>query len=527
MSLHIRLYKDSGATTVFRDIVAYGVTLTRVDAADTTKTINGVKYHYRARNTVFINPSTLPIGVAQPAFRPKSVLPDSGYKFVYLKNGGRLQIRELLQSCSVNSIYMGSNAVYTSFDINAGAGAGIYFFTTIYQGVEYVVMFPATDPLTSSSYVSTNAVMISTNYFEGSLTPKYGEDSDATPDGGYGTYDNTSDNVGNSSKPVVSMPLGAGYHGYVITPATYNRISSQLWGVDQNYFKALWSKFQNFKFNPIAGIINCVRIPKQLMPTAAGTTRIQLAGTVLSSSTTGITIQDALSDYTVTFPSSWFAEYYGSFMDYTQDTQIILHVPFCGTMEIPPYVVIGGGLSVNFRCDVFSGNVCAIILTTDRNGNSCAIASMTGNCAYPVPFSGNDNGMGDKLQALQQYYSGAIGGAGGVLSGDVGAAASGIDKMLGAGYTAVLARHSTFTAGQHGGSVAICTNLNCYVEIRRSAASQPAYYDALRGRPSDIGTTVSSFSGYTVFSEFHADIAGATAEEKAEIESLMREGVII
>ena len=79
----------------------------------------------------------------------------------------------------------------------------------------------------------------------------------------------------------------------------------------------------------------------------------------------------------------------------------------------------------------------------------------------------------------------------------------------------------------------ILTNLYCYAEISYTNYSNPANYSDVRGRPSDIGGTVAesggiAYSGLTIFDSVHVeDIPNATAEEKAEIETLLKEGVYL
>ena len=89
-------------------------------------------------------------------------------------------------------------------------------------------------------------------------------------------------------------------------------------------------------------------------------------------------------------------------------------------------------------------------------------------------------------------------------------------------------KQSTEIVGNMAGSGAIVTNLSLYAELVYSEPSNPDHYTALRGRPSDIGGRVGDFTGFTIFSDVHADsIAGATAEEKAEIEQILKQGVYV
>lgn len=518
--MRIRFYNDATYGSVYKDVNLLTVSAT-TSTNPTTVTVSGVQYKYMS-SALFTFPDwqTLNTGIDNGTIKPYMDL--TTFQSTYLKTG-----KSILAETSGGTHtfkFKIDNTQISSYNALTSANARVFLFETTKNNEKYFLFCP----LESGKFTVNRAycVAISINFVDGSQAKQYGDKSKSTPDGGYGTFDDSTDNVTNSTKPTYSMPFGSGFHCYKINTSIYNSISEKLWGRDQNAFLSLWQKFKNYKFNPIAGVLSCVRIPDQFIPTGGTATKIQIAGTVLN--VTAAPVTDGIVDHLVTFDSSWFAEYFASFMDYTDDTQVILHVPFCGTIEIPPYMCINGDISVNFRCDIITGNLCACVTAVDRFGNLCAIQTLTGNCGYPVPFSGNDNGMGDKLKALEGYISGQTTGLAQAASGQYDkAASSAISSTVSLWSGKALARYHTVTAGQHGGSVGICTNLNCFVEIRRAAASQPDYYNGLRGRPSDIGATVGSFSGFTVFSDFHADIADATDDERAEIERLMAEGVIL
>lgn len=518
--MRVRFYNDSAHTQKYKDINLLSFTTNLRSISISNRTVDNIRYYYGYGLAQGLDIAIINSAIDDGTLVPYMTL--ANFQTKYLKTNKQVIATTNASNQHITTLHVGTVDLQSAALLDSNTQT-LYVFATNYNNVDYIVIMPIRGHLTLNREY---CIIISANFVEESLATQYGDKSKSTPDGGYGTYDNTSDNVGNSAKPTYSMPFGSGFHCYHINGSLYNSISEKLWGRDQSAFLALWQKFKNYKFNPIAGILSCVRIPDQFVPSSGSSSKIQIAGTVIS--VTAPVVTSGIVDHTIIFDSSWFSEYYASFMDYTDDTQIILHVPFCGTVEIPPYMCVNGDISVNFRCDVITGNVCACITAVDRYGNLCAIQTMTGNCAYPIPFSGNDNGMGDKLKALEGYISGQTAGLASAASGDFGkAAAAGISSNLTLWSGKALARHTTMTAGQHGGSVAICTNLNCYIEIRRSAASQPDYYNVLRGRPSDIGLTVGSFIGFTVFSEVHADIATATAEEKAEIERLLKEGVII
>ena len=163
-----------------------------------------------------------------------------------------------------------------------------------------------------------------------------------------------------------------------------------------------------------------------------------------------------------------------------------------------------GGIAVVYRCDILTGNVCAFIMCRDRNGNTACMQTLTGNCAYTIPVTGNDNGTGQIFGALT---STAIG----MLSGNVGAVVSGIAD-------AASATHNTSIIGNHGGSAAVLTNLYCWAEFTYNEYSRPAATDTTRGRPSDLGGTVAEsngvpYSGHTIYDSVDVHGIECTVEE--------------
>ena len=373
---------------------------------------------------------------------------------------------------------------------------------------------------------------ISKNVFENSLTPRFGDDSKADDDSGYGDGEGGDGTEGTDAPTGNAMPIGgSGIHAYVISDTTYNSISSKLWGQDDNVFTALWYKFMNFRFNPIAGVINCIRLPSQFVP--AGTSaKIQLAGVVLDD--TGAALSTGGVQYKVATFSRFFGQYFADYNDHN-NTRCSLHLPFCGVIDIAPSAIAGRTVKVQYVCDVLTGNVSARVSVSGGSaygsgtGNSGGyIAQGTGNCAYSVPICGNDNGMGDKLATLKSFATGQINGAASVLAGgkpSAGDLLSGSTPSLAAGM--FLAKHTTSVVGALGGGVGNVADLSVRLTIERVVPVKPANYQTTQGFMSVTGGIVGSYTGFTVFSSVNVSVAGATDEEKAEIERLLKEGVYI
>lgn len=207
---------------------------------------------------------------------------------------------------------------------------------------------------------------------------------------------------------------------------------------------------------------------------------------------------------------------WGNFLDFTH-AKFIAHIPFCGECEIPAVNCVGGSILFIYRCDTMTGNVACWVCPTDYRGNTQQIACLTGNCAYIVPVTGNDNGMGEIIGAVKASASAAINYA----APEITAA-----KLAG---DIITSRQNTSTVGNLAGSIALIANNHLFIDVKFANPSYPSYMMGVRGTPSDIGGSVGKFTGhYVEFSDVHADgIGGATQEEKQMIENALHTGVYV
>lgn len=540
MGTHIRLYKDSSYEHKFRDVAAgtigdySGLTVYSTDSA----TVNDTTYYIKDINIDVVLSASVGSVMLQtsdaltatrdtvPVYWPRSLScqmmafsdagppPDSGVGFGWNWYWAGTQ---LFYGASTGS---GDEKIY-AYDINIDGSPFVLFTNKRLFGGE--------------TYVAGKAV--SANIFEDSLQPRFGDDTTDDADSGYGDGEG-GDGEGDTDAPTDNaMPIGgSGIHAYKITDGTYNSITAKLWGVDDNIFTALWYKFQNFRFTPIAGIINCIRIPSQFTPSGSDTS-IQLAGLVLDDHGDAISSQYVSQQFSTAnvFSNGRFPAYFGDYND-DSGTRITLHLPFCGSIDLAPSAVCGRMLVVTYWCDVLTGNVSARVVVgggaADPSGGSGNgggfIAQGSGNCAYSVPMSGNDNGMGDKLATVKSFATGQINGAASILAGgnpSIGDLMSGSTPSLAAGM--FLAKHTTSVVGSLGGGVGLISDLAVRITTERVVPAKPANYQTTKGFMSVTGGTVGSYTGFTVFSSVNVSVAGATDEEKYEIERLLKEGVYI
>lgn len=365
----------------------------------------------------------------------------------------------------------------------------------------------------------------------GPITPPDGS-------GGWGDYDFTSDNVQGSPLPQSSSlpisPDGHGLHAYRIDDIAYSIIGRALWG-DGDYSDGiavagdLWQRWQNFKFNPTAGLLSCIRLPWCFMPNSiADDTNVKIAGTYIG---TGGTFGSIPGCKPVTCTPVHFRaldtavpEKFGSWLDYDGGCDITLVLPFCGRISVDPSACVNGRIWVDYRCDPATGNLAAYIYTQDRWGNSQLYQQCTGNCAMQVPLIGHDDGQ---IAMLGTMVGDAVGIAGSLAAGNAAGVLSG---TLRASQSLLNRRESTQVVGGYAGSVSFIANTQPYLLMSYAHPTKSAYYRQTQGRPSEYaadGSSIGDYTGYTIFNHVDVEIAHATAEECEEIRQLLMNGVIL
>lgn len=542
MGMHIRLWKDNAHTQVFRDfstgmIEEYGNFVGTIQ----TKTINDRVYYY-ANTAIFTGVNGV---VGTPVVSSKDDLGTSmspkisifwpDQSFSARISGRKNVLGDPDRYCATfGEIKAAGEDIMTS---TAGfqsttTECDVWAYTITMSAFPDVKFIYITSDKIDGYVGSTSGVMVSSNVFENSLQTRFGRDSVGDEDSGYGDGEGGDGQADTAAPTGNAMPIGGnGIHAYKVSDSVYNSITAKLWGQDENIFTALWYKFQNFRFTPIAGIINCIRIPSNFSPSGVNT-KIKMAGLIFDDIGAEITTQKVQATFTT---SGAFPQYFNDYNDDT-NTRITLHLPFCGTVDLAPSAVCGRVIVVNYWCDVLTGNVSARVSTssgaadpTGGSGNSGGfIAQGAGNCAYSVPMSGNDSGMGDKLATIKSFATGQVNAAASLMGGgnpSTGDIMAGSTPSLMAGM--FLAKHSTSVVGAIGGGVGYIADLAVRITVERIVPVKPANYDTTKGFMSVTGATVGSYTGFSVFSSVNVSVSGATDEEKAEIERLLKEGVYI
>ena len=181
---------------------------------------------------------------------------------------------------------------------------------------------------------------------------------------------------------------------------------------------------------------------------------------------------DLFPDYVVEFDLGrvFIAETYGNAIDYEQTT-LTAYLPHIGFVELPVSVFMNKAANLHYRVNVASGECLAVF--TDDNG--ALLQGFTGNMSFSIPVHFNSALRDNSLSDSSPWY--------------------------------------------------LLKDPNPYIEARSQIPYEPE--TPLFGGYDNRIDTLSSFSGYCVFSDINLNMGNMTQAEYDEIISLLKSGVII
>lgn len=357
------------------------------------------------------------------------------------------------------------------------------------------------------------------------------EEGPVTPSrtGGQGTFTSMSNNDGDRSgtsllsaistaNATFKNVLGDAFNIYEVGASDLSKVINVLYGSE--YF----TRFENTMFNPLSAIISCALLP-EIFVTSLAPLHDMLAG--------GYNISDHIWPNPVKFKSPEplivrhigdisLNKYFDGYADFDPYTKAKLHLPYIGEIAIDINKIAHGEIAVEYVCDVLSGNVAAWVWCNDIDGNHQYCYTATGNCAYNIPlFSATADGS-----AIGKI----IGGVASISVGNIlGGAMSVADGAAG-----VVSRHTQVT-GTYSGNVGQVTNPKCFLEISRPQwvnvdDENDKPYKRGEGLPAVMKGTIKSNALKNHLSVSWVDltnIIAATQEELAEIESMLKSGILI
>lgn len=301
------------------------------------------------------------------------------------------------------------------------------------------------------------------------------------------------------------------------------------------------TRYLQSMYNPLSAVIAMHLLPYQFTASALFGVTVRKQLTI-----SGYNVSSAISETTppeynilkplgrVVFPSLDMPKFFGGFADFAPYTQCILHLPFIGAIELKTNAIAHGSITVEYLCDMISGNVTARVSCTDNTGeNTQYVHTASGNCAYNLPlFTMNQNG-----DAVGKLLSGGAGIVSGALTGNPVNVATGIAGVVGSAIESSFSPRSTQISGNMGGNNMLMSNLDIWLEIVRPVWVENMYYQKLNGIPADMSNCIADcgqdanvgipYDGFLQIEKIDLDDVPCTEQEKQEIETLLKQGVFI
>lgn len=325
-----------------------------------------------------------------------------------------------------------------------------------------------------------------------------------TGHGGGGSFTRTDDPIPFPSLPAISAVDTGMLTLYVGSPSDMNNLANYLWSglFDPDTFKKLFA-------SPMEAIIGASIIP---------VTPPSMPDTILFGNVdTQVPMNRATRQYVIVDCGSIpLAEYWGAYLDYSPFTKIHIYLPYIGYKEINVDEVMGKTLSVKYMVDCLSGAIYAAVMA-----NSKVLYQYSGSCAVQVPLTANNWGqaIGSIIQVAGQAIGGYMAGgpAGAILSGGTSLASNAVSGNL----KPEIQRNGSVTGS--GGVMAVQMP---YIVLEAPRQSMPVNYNKFEGFPSNATLVLGTCRGFTQIEEINLDGIPASQPELAEIESLLKSGVI-
>ena len=231
---------------------------------------------------------------------------------------------------------------------------------------------------------------------------------------------------------------------------------------------------------------------------------------------TGVSSITVANQYvTINCGSVTVPEYYGTALDYSY-TKLALYLPFIGIVPLSTAVCMGSTLQVIYRIDVLTGTCLAQVKVIKRNSNAVMYA-FEGNCSVQIPLTATT--YTGTITALINGVSAGLS----VFMGDFMSAGQDAAEMV----SGLASKSGTKQSGALGSNAGALGIRIPYLIITHPTAYDAYAYSSEYGFPLNQTVSLGSLSGYTRVKDIHLAGIPCTDDELEQIESLLKDGVII
>ena len=314
--------------------------------------------------------------------------------------------------------------------------------------------------------------------------------------------------VGTGENSPVVPPTGnasALWSVYHPTQAQVDSFGAWLWG--SPFLTNIGKLFQN----PIDGIISLHKIFVTPVDSGSGTI---VVGTLDSEVPSATVNQQYVY---VNCGSVNCYEYFGNVFDYPPYTQVSLYLPFIGIVPLDTNDVMRSSINVSYGVDVYTG-ACLAMVSVNRDGYEVNMYQYAGVASVEYPLSNVQNGqLVSGLLAIGAGVASMI-ATGGITAPAAGAVAAGV---------ATSAKSSVSKSGGFSGNSGAMGIKKPYLIIQRPQTKVADSFVYLNGYPTNVSGKLNQFNGQVKVSHVHVEGVPATDTELSQIETLLKDGVLI
>lgn len=402
---------------------------------------------------------------------------------------GTNSLADSRQFMEISFVYIVENTLYL------GEASGYYNYTP--QGISGYPFTPVT-----YSYLKNYYLTGTYDY----VTPKDPDDPDDDPynNPGEGSFDDgSSDSIGIPSLPSLSVADTGFITLYNPSAAGLKSLANYLWS---DLFSL--DTFKKLFVDPMSAILGLSILP---VPIPSSGSRAVTVGNV----STGVSLPVASKQFIEVDCGSFTLKRQspGTYLDFSPYTKVDIYLPFIGTHPLNVDEVMGRSINVTYHVDILSGACTAYVKVGDS-----VLYQFIGSCAISVPITGND-----WTQAINgvMNIAGAIGSM--VMTG-------GATAPMVAGAVASTAVNSLKPNVEKSGAVSGAGGFLAvkrpYLIINRPNRNVAKNQNKYIGYPAWKTMTLGDLDGYNSIEDVHLKNIPATETEIAEIERLLKEGVI-
>lgn len=288
---------------------------------------------------------------------------------------------------------------------------------------------------------------------------------------------------------------------YQIDEASLKRLQKYIWSTD------IVDVIDKYIYNPKEAIIS-----------------LRLCDFALNKqSSTNLIIGNKITDIVVTKISNWVQlnlgsvrlnEYYGMYLDYMPTMSAKIYLPHFGYVNVTIDDVMNCSINIIYKIELYSGSCIIEIYSHNKRFNTDILIEQCSTSilmTVPLTFSDKNNVINETISSLTHATN---------VSGAVSTIESAID---------IATNKQTFTnVSKATNAFGILSYNQAFIKLERQVAAVSSSYLKEKGFPLMATTRLSKLKGFTkVYSIEHLSIADITEEEYNELESILKDGVIL